>query len=93
MSTNALGAVKLPAYVTNVKKREAALPPAPVAPMPPPIAPPPTAGAPSEMPGQFSSCTPQSSRLSSTSWRHLPHNKDRCYPLKYRLLDEGSHEG
>ena len=91
MSTNALGAVKLPAYVTNVKKREANLPPAPIAPMPPPTAPPPTAGVPSEMPEQLQ-LQPQVLRLSSTSWRHLPHNKDRCYPLKCRLLEGGSHE-
>lgn len=38
MATNPLGAVKLPAYVTDVKKREAALPPPPT---PPPTAPPP----------------------------------------------------
>ena len=61
MSTNALGAVKLPAYVTNVKKREAALPPPPMAPMPPPTTPPPTAGAPSEIARTVSSCSPKSS--------------------------------
>ena len=92
MSTNALGAVKLPAYVTNVKKREAALPPAPIAPMPPPIAPPPNAGAPSEMPGQFASAMP-----SPQTVQHFmaapPTQQGQMLPSKVQAVGRGITRG